>query len=129
MTKLNVTGTMLRLICTSEGRGQLHTSYITLSHRWTDQNMPKLLGTDIGAMQEGIEVWTLPAVFRDAIVLARSLDICFLWVDALCIVQDDMDDVQVGFAKMGHIYKNAMLNIGELYPPSVSAKFSIRPVL
>jgi hypothetical protein len=42
---------------------------------------------------EAIPVEALPKTFRDAIEIARELGIEYLWVDALCIVQDNIQDV------------------------------------
>lgn len=35
----------------------------------------------------------LSKTFQDAVVFTRRLCFLFLWIDALCIVQDDPDDV------------------------------------
>jgi hypothetical protein len=76
--------------------------------------MPKLLRNSIAAMQEFWSVQTLPVVFQDAIALAKALNIHFVWIDALCIVQDDSEDLQTEIFNMGHIYRNAALNVGAL---------------
>jgi hypothetical protein len=56
----------------------------------------------------------LPLVFQDAAALARRLAIPHLWIDALCIVQDNTVDLSREISNMGHIYRNAFLNIGAL---------------
>jgi Heterokaryon incompatibility protein (HET) len=55
----------------------------------------------------------LPRTIKDAITITRDLSIQFLWVDALCIVQDSLDgeDWQRESAKMGNIYGNAYVTI------------------
>jgi hypothetical protein len=40
----------------------------------------------------GIDVRSLPQTFQDAIVFTRKLGMRFLWIDSLCIVQDDIED-------------------------------------
>ena len=45
--------------------------------------------------------------FQDAISVARHLRVRALWIDALCIVQDDKHDWQREAHKMGDIYTNA----------------------
>ncbi|KAB2574637.1 hypothetical protein DBV05_g6733 [Lasiodiplodia theobromae] len=47
----------------------------------------------------------------DAIHVARSLQIHYLWIDALCIVQDDPADVTRELAKMRSIYAGAYLTL------------------
>jgi hypothetical protein len=53
----------------------------------------------------------LPQTIRDAINITRSLAIRYLWVDALCILQDNTDDKTVEIGEMGRIYRNAMVTI------------------
>ena len=47
----------------------------------------------------------------DAIYVCRKIGIRFLWVDALCIIQDDDDDKLDQIARMGSIYKCSTLTI------------------
>ncbi len=53
----------------------------------------------------------MTSALRDAITVCRALSISFLWVDALCIVQDDLEDWQRESSLMGRIYSNAYLTI------------------
>ncbi|KAF1977992.1 HET-domain-containing protein [Bimuria novae-zelandiae CBS 107.79] len=53
----------------------------------------------------------LPRTFRDAELLVRSLEIGFLWIDSLCIIQDDKDEWTSEAQKMSMIYSNAVLVI------------------
>lgn len=59
----------------------------------------------------GIRVSLLPATIRDAIRLCRALDIPYLWVDSLCIVQDDSEDWHHEAAEMAAIYGRSALTI------------------
>ncbi|KXT08104.1 hypothetical protein AC579_9206 [Pseudocercospora musae] len=53
---------------------------------------------------------TLPATIQDAIDVARELNISHLWVDVLCIVQDDDGtDWKAHAGMMHHIYGEAKL--------------------
>ncbi len=45
----------------------------------------------------------LPRVLQDAMDVTRYLEECYLWCDALCIVQDDADFKHSQIALMGHI--------------------------
>ncbi|KAK0642882.1 heterokaryon incompatibility protein-domain-containing protein [Cercophora newfieldiana] len=47
----------------------------------------------------------------DAIHVCRKIGIRFLWVDALCIIQDDDDDKLDQIARMGSLYKCSTLTI------------------
>jgi hypothetical protein len=88
--------------------------YITLSHRWQSNVTPKLLRVNFSAMQQSIHDASLPQTFQDTIFIARELNINYLWIDALCIIQDDVTDVHREIALMGEIYQGALLNIGGL---------------
>lgn len=54
---------------------------------------------------------SLPKTFRDAIIVTRALNIRYLWIDALCIVQDESEDWQEQSAAMGGIHSNAHFTI------------------
>jgi hypothetical protein len=53
----------------------------------------------------------LPATVKDVILLTEALGIPFLWVDRLCIVQDDDDSLKHNISWMASIYANAYLTI------------------
>ncbi len=53
----------------------------------------------------------LPLTIRHAMELTRHLGQRFLWVDALCIVQDDDTERQHQLDRMGSIYANAYITI------------------
>lgn len=53
----------------------------------------------------------LPQTVRDAVLMARSLDRRYLWVDAYCIVQDDHRDKAHEIGRMHRIFENALLTI------------------
>jgi len=54
---------------------------------------------------------SLAATIQDAIFVCRGLGIHFLWVDALCIIQDDGNDWLRESARMRLVYSNAYLTI------------------
>ena len=54
---------------------------------------------------------SLPATIQDAINLARKLKIRFLWVDRLCIVQNDEASIQSNIAHMASIYARSYFTI------------------
>jgi hypothetical protein len=86
--------------------------YITLSHRWTDPMKLKLTSATMAQYQLGIQLSDLPSVFRDAVQVCQYLDISYLWIDALCILQDeDQLDWDVESQNMYSVYSHAYLNI------------------
>ncbi|KAF4635203.1 hypothetical protein G7Y89_g2896 [Cudoniella acicularis] len=87
--------------------------YLTLSHRWGSEDYTKLESSTIHQFQCGIDISTLPLTFQDAIEVTRRLGFQYLWIDSLCIMQDEDDksDWQYESPKMGEIYSNALLNL------------------
>lgn len=65
----------------------------------------------------------LPLTFRDAIKVARGIGISYLWIDALCIWQDDDDDKRLELEKMNKYYANCTLVIQASGTESVSDSF------
>jgi hypothetical protein len=53
----------------------------------------------------------LTAVFQDAIWLCKQLGIYGIWIDSLCIIQDDSQDWQNESSKMAQYYSNAYFTI------------------
>jgi len=60
-----------------------------------------------------IDVSSLPKTFQDAIIVSKKLNVRFLWIDSLCIIQET-DDWEREASLMGHIYANAMCNLSAL---------------
>lgn len=90
-----------------------YVKYCTLSYRWGDAAHSCVLLEPFNGDFE-ISIDTLPKTFRDAVTVARSLNIRYLWIDALCIVQpteaNDSEWLEEG-SRMGSIYQNAIFTI------------------
>jgi hypothetical protein len=71
-----------------------------------------------------IESSQLPPTIKDAIEVTRSLGLEYLWVDAICIIQDDTEDCATELAKMSSIYLGSTLTIS-----AASAKDSMEGFL
>lgn len=59
----------------------------------------------------GITISAMPATLRDAVIATRNLGLRYLWIDALCIIQNDSPDWLREAPQMGLIYQNAHLTI------------------
>ena len=99
----------IRLVLTETG--SIDVDYNTLSHRWGTNPFIQLTKDTMRTFQEGIDMPSLPKTFQDAIVVSRSIDIGYLWIDSLCIVQDDASDWQKEASLMHKIYSGAFCNI------------------
>lgn len=87
--------------------------YATLSHCWGSAPNSKYqtLTTSLKEYMHKIAYYSLPATFRDAIAVCRALDIRYLWIDTLCIIQDSIEDRRREVAMMADVYGNSMLTI------------------
>jgi hypothetical protein len=63
---------------------------------------------------ERIPLVELSKTFQDAIRISRELGERYLWIDSLCILQDDPQDWEEEAAKMHTIYGGATLTIAAL---------------
>lgn len=64
-------------------------NYVTLSHCWGAFQPLTTTKATLAERQEGIDWDALPKTFQEAIKLTRILGIRYIWIDSLCIVQDD----------------------------------------
>jgi hypothetical protein len=86
--------------------------YVALSHCWgTGPNLCTTWST-LQKHKHGIKVSELPPTFRDAVHVAKNLSVQYLWIDSLCIIQDDLHDWQIESAKMATIYRDAYFVLG-----------------
>ncbi|KAI1111257.1 heterokaryon incompatibility protein-domain-containing protein [Nemania sp. NC0429] len=85
-------------------------SYVALSYCWGKDQPCKLTKQ---RLQEGgvFKTIDLPQTILDAINVTRKLNITYMWIDALCIVQDDPESMQVELGKMPAIYSNATVTV------------------
>lgn len=89
--------------------------YVTLSYTW-GKVAQLLLTRDAEARFRAdgyldARLAAIPKTIRDAIKLVREIGERFLWVDALCIFQDDRADMDAQIAEMGEIYRNSILTV------------------
>jgi hypothetical protein len=70
---------------------------------------------------EAIPLESCSQSIQDAVVIARGLGIQYLWIDALCIIQDASSDKLHEIEMMGNIYKDATVTIAAA--SSSSAKY------
>ncbi|KAK3399574.1 heterokaryon incompatibility protein-domain-containing protein [Sordaria brevicollis] len=89
-------------------------SYATLSHRWGSPDKQPLR-TTLKTLHEhlhvGIPLTSIPLTFRDAVEITRSLGIRYLWIDSLCIIQDDEEDWNKEASRMGSVYEDATITL------------------
>lgn len=111
---IDVQGVLPRLvigtdIVTSSDQGI--PKYASLSYCWgkPEDAQYQQLSTiwNLHHRQAGIDDSTLSVVQRDAIQLSKALGIPYLWIDSLCILQDDESDWNHQCVMMDKIYGHA----------------------
>ena len=85
--------------------------YVALSYSWGNGARFRTLRNNVAKHRRGIPVRELPATFQDAIAIANSIGYRYIWIDALCIIQDDPIDNANEIRNMGDIYRYAVLTI------------------
>ncbi|KAK2773829.1 heterokaryon incompatibility protein [Colletotrichum kahawae] len=85
--------------------------YMTLSYRWGPKPEHLLLTDNIDDLQGGWPVKTLPQTFQDFILVARQFGVRYVWIDRLCIIQDDEKDWKAEAPMMASVYSNSMCNV------------------
>ncbi|PWY91879.1 hypothetical protein BO94DRAFT_428708, partial [Aspergillus sclerotioniger CBS 115572] len=102
--------------------------YLILSYCWGECNdTAKTTRFNLHHRLDSLEVDKFPATIRDAISLTRALEIRYIWIDAICIIQpsDDgyYDDLRREGTKMASYYTNAMCCISVSSSPDSSHSF------
>ena len=87
--------------------------YLALSHRWGDPKQHRefcTLTTNIEDHKKGIMIAKMPKTFRDAVKITRRLGVQYLWIDSLCIIQNN-DDWEHESHLMEQVYSSAYATI------------------
>jgi len=66
----------------------------------------------VASFRSGLPLNILPPTIRDAVTIARCLGLQYIWIDCLCIIQDDPIDWEIEAAKMGSYYQSAYYDCG-----------------
>lgn len=105
---------MIRLFVSPANASTSFEPYITLSHQWgaSENSSPILKRNNLqNFSRHGVDVATLPLVFRDAIALTRRFGVRYLWIDRLCIIQDSEEDWSHEAQLMQKVYASSYCSI------------------
>jgi hypothetical protein len=106
--------------------------YTALSHRWGNdppsKDDPRYCTTDsnIDARRTGFSLSELPKTFQDAVRVTRELDIEYLWIDSLCIIQWNADDWKREAGRMEDVFASAYCTIAATSAADPNAGFLAR---
>lgn len=104
--------------------------YVALSYVWGTAEMLKLQKANFDHFQTSgsLKSATLPKTIADAAEVTRGLGEKYLWVDALCIIQDDENDKAYFIPNMDSVYGCALVTIIALSGDGANAGLpGIRP--
>jgi hypothetical protein len=86
-------------------------SYMALSHRWGKKRPLQLTRATEASLRAGISTECLPKTFRHAIFVANKFSVLYIWIDSICIYQDDLSDWHREVSLMCEVYSHAVCNI------------------
>ncbi|KAF4825353.1 Serine/threonine-protein kinase Nek7 [Colletotrichum tropicale] len=111
------------LLCLRDGVGLGVAPYVALSHCWGTGNRFITLKSNLEEHKKHIGLDLLPETFKDAVRITRALSYRFLWIDSLCIVQDDLEDWENEAASMEQVFSSANVTIAASSSPSSEEGF------
>ncbi|KAF2491799.1 HET-domain-containing protein, partial [Lophium mytilinum] len=85
--------------------------YACLSHCWGEKPHFQTTRANIDNHKKSIPWKILPKTFQEAVDFTRRLQFRYLWIDSLCIIQEDSDDWNQQSIIMGNIYRNAAITL------------------
>lgn len=126
-----------RIINLKETHNSTKGHYVCLSYCWGPSPFISTTIENLEQHKKGIDVNDLPKAFKDAVEITRALKVQYLWIDALCIIQQHGHGDKAGaahadwneeFSKMSDIYYNSYLTLAPLWAKSVEdGLFSDQP--
>lgn len=85
--------------------------YLCLSYRWSETPALQTHKSNVDDHKLAIPWGRLPLAFQHVCKVARRLRLRYVWIDALCIIQDDEDDKVRDIAVMDSIFEGGVLTI------------------
>lgn len=112
---IHVSGSTVRLLPSGGRRGR----YAALSHCWGSAGRQPLKTTQANLQNhlQHIPWASIPKTFQDAITITRRIGLDYVWIDSLCIVQDDHQEWLKESKRMGSIYEQAETTIAASHTP------------
>lgn len=97
--------------------------YLALSYCWGDPQKSATTSKNLLESVKSMGIELLLQTIQDAIQVTRKLGFRYLWVDALCIMQDRPSDKAIEIESMGIIYQNAIATIAAVSAASADCGF------
>ncbi|KAI8959988.1 HET-domain-containing protein [Daldinia sp. FL1419] len=97
--------------------------YAILSYCWGGDQPLQLTGSSVGLLEAGMPVSSLPKTIRDTAWFTHAMGLEYLWVDALCILQDDTQNKGLEISRMALYYSQSTVTICAASPAKYSEGF------
>jgi hypothetical protein len=97
--------------------------YITLSYCWGPPPFLTTTLSNIETHQKTMPMSELPRTIYDAVVVTRGMGMRYIWIDAVCIIQDSPEDKVKELQVMGDIYHQSTLTIAAVSASAVAEGF------
>jgi hypothetical protein len=124
---LKISGDIVPKLCLIKPKR--YEKYAALSYCWGDPKEEKGLNyysATLDTVERGfsaISFTELPPTIQDAVTVTQNLGLQYLWVDRLCILQDDDKDLEKELGKMPSIYGSAHVTISAASAAKSTAGF------
>ncbi|KAI9743198.1 MAG: hypothetical protein M1818_003042 [Claussenomyces sp. TS43310] len=98
----------VKLLCNANFDGA---KYTALSYCWGGRPFINTTTETLEARKECIKWVDPPKTFQQAIIITRKLGVRYIWIDSLCVLQDEIDDWEFESSRMCSVYENSYLTI------------------
>ena len=107
---IDVSPSLGDFVCLQETNGRFF-HFVALSYCWGTKGFLTTRSVNLSQHMQGIGFSGLPLTMQDAIRCTRQLGLRYIWIDALCIVQDDDVEKHREISRMKDFYRSAYLTI------------------
>ncbi|KAL2162607.1 hypothetical protein VTH06DRAFT_6443 [Thermothelomyces fergusii] len=94
--------------------------YMCLSYCWGRSKFLRTVKGNLERHKQGISLAEMPLTFRHVIQITRKFGVRYLWIDSLCIIQDDDADWRREAARMADIFRNSYLTVAPTWAESAN---------
>ncbi|KAK3496066.1 heterokaryon incompatibility protein-domain-containing protein [Neurospora crassa] len=104
-----------------------HYPYVALSHCWGTVSRLKLQKSNMVDLLKHISITELPTTYREGISVTLALGFSYIWIDSLCVIQDDEKDWAEEAAMMKDVFEHCFINLSATAAPdSLQSNFTHR---
>jgi hypothetical protein len=89
----------------------MHGRYVALSYCWGQGTSSKTTCASIDTLRSGFRTAEMPRTLQDAVAVAHKMGSQWIWIDQLCILQDNLEDWSRESSRMAEIYSNSAFTI------------------